>query len=323
MNTAPSLYPENDAQRDRWIIERRGARAALDPYKPYGFLLEEEHFAAGDIGTIATLFLTNRECPWHCAMCDLWRNTLTESVPAGAIAAQISHALSQLPAARQVKLYNSGSFFDQRAIPPDEYTSIARLLTHFERVIVESHPALIENRCFDFAKQLNAQLEVAMGLETAHPQVLQKLNKRMTLEQYARSADKLSTGGIALRSFILLQPPFMAQHESLHWACRSIDFALTCGATAITLIPTRAGNGAMDQLIHEGRFLTPTLSLVEDALDYGISLHRARIFIDLWDISQVQSTPCCRNARIERLRLMNLSQHLSARIECSQCEGQE
>ena len=25
---------------------------------------------------VATLFLTNRECPFRCLMCDLWKNTL-------------------------------------------------------------------------------------------------------------------------------------------------------------------------------------------------------------------------------------------------------
>ena len=35
----------------------------------------------------AVVFLTNRECPFRCVMCDLWMNTLDETVPRGAIAA--------------------------------------------------------------------------------------------------------------------------------------------------------------------------------------------------------------------------------------------
>ena len=59
-------------------------------------------------------------------MCDLWKNTLTETVPVGAIPAQIEYALARLPAARVIKLYNSGSFFDPRAIPVADYPAIAR-----------------------------------------------------------------------------------------------------------------------------------------------------------------------------------------------------
>ena len=82
--------------------------------------------ASGEIASVNTLFLTNRECPWHCVMCDLWKNTLTETVPVGAIPAQIEYALARLPTARVIKLYNSGSFFDPRAVPVADYPAIAK-----------------------------------------------------------------------------------------------------------------------------------------------------------------------------------------------------
>ncbi len=142
-------------------------------------------------------------------MCDLWRHTLAEGVPSGAIPAQIAYALSRTPEAQQIKLYNSGSFFDPHAIPPADDAAIAEQVNGFERVIVESHPALIGARCFALQRLLRGQLEVAMGLETAHPDVLERLNKRMTLDQYATAAASLRDAGIDIRSFVLLQPPFM------------------------------------------------------------------------------------------------------------------
>src|SRR5438552_11235386 len=89
-------YPGQPRERDRWILARRGARNQLDPFKPHAFLVEEERAESGEIVSVATIFLTNRECPWRCLMCDLWRNTLLESVPPGAIPAQIDHALAEL-----------------------------------------------------------------------------------------------------------------------------------------------------------------------------------------------------------------------------------
>ena len=81
--------------------------------------------AAGCVEDVATLFLTNRECPFRCLMCDLWRNTTDTRVPPGAIPQQIDYALARLPAARHIKLYNSGNFFDHQAIPPEDYAAIA------------------------------------------------------------------------------------------------------------------------------------------------------------------------------------------------------
>ena len=137
------IYPANPLQRTRWIQARRGPKNRLDPERPYAFLYEEEPGAAGGPVPTATVFLTNRECPYRCLMCDLWRNTLDERVPRGAIAGQIRRALDQLPPARQIKLYNAGSFFDPQAIPPEDDEEIAALLAAFERVIVECHPALL------------------------------------------------------------------------------------------------------------------------------------------------------------------------------------
>ncbi len=316
-----SLYPETAAERDRWILSQRPERRILDPRRPYAFLIEEECAASGEVVPVATIFLTNRECPWRCLMCDLWRNTLTEGVPSGAIPEQIGFALSRLPAARHIKLYNSGSFFDVHAIPPKDYGAIAARIAPFERVIVESHPSLIGDRCLHFRDLLAAPLEVAMGLETVHPIALERLNKRMTLQQFANSAGRLRENAIDLRVFILVQPPFVRKDEALHWAQRSLDYAFDCGATAATLIPTRAGNGATDHLMQSGDFAPPDLRTVEDAHEYGIGIKRGRVFVDLWEIQQVDGCSRCREQRIARLVCMNHSQRPGDAVLCDACGG--
>ena len=249
-------YPALPAERDRWILERRGPRNRLDPRRPYAQLSEVEPDDAGEPVSVSAIFLTNRECPWRCLMCDLWRNTLAEPVEPGAIPEQIRFALSGLPAARWVKLYNAGSFFDPRAIPREDYAPVARLLSGFERVIVESHPVLVGDACLELRDALDGALEVAMGLETAHPEVLARLNKGMTLERFRRAAEFLSPEGISLRAFVLVGLPFLSEEESLDWACRSVEFAFDCGASVVSLIPTRAGNGALDALSERRRILS-------------------------------------------------------------------
>lgn len=312
-------YPEKAAARDGWIVARRPPRKELNPVRPYAFFVEEECSASGEVVPVATIFLTNRECPWRCLMCDLWQNTLTESVPVGAIPAQIDYALERLPPARQIKLYNSGSFFDPRAIPPEDYLRIVERVAGFERVIVECHPALVGESCFRFGDSLRGRLEVAMGLETAQPEVLERLNKRMTLEQFAAAAGKLRRYQIDLRVFILVKPPFMKEDEALEWARRSLDFAFQCGATAATLIPTRGGNGALDELAMTGEFSPPLLATVAAAAEYGISLGRGRVFVDLWDAGKAAGCAECRGRRVERLGAMNLRQMVLEPVYCESC----
>ena len=56
---------------DRQILELRGTKAPVDPQVPYAFLVEPEVNADGRVEDVATIFLTNRECPFHCLFCDL------------------------------------------------------------------------------------------------------------------------------------------------------------------------------------------------------------------------------------------------------------
>lgn len=313
-------YPTAASERNAWIISRRPKRNIVDPAKPYLFFVEDEYSASGEVVPVATVFLTNRECPWRCLMCDLWKNTLAERVGAGAIPAQIHYALERLSPARQVKLYNSGSFFDAGAIPPEDYRAIARGVAAFERVIVECHPSLVGERCLQFRDELTGGLEVAMGLETAHPEVLEKLNKRMTLDGFASAARFLKEHNIDLRVFILVKPPFMLEEEAVEWANRSLDFAFDCGATAATLIPTRAGNGSMEELATIGEFSPPRLETVEAAAAYGMSLKRGRVFVDMWDLSAKEECPACLQKRLDSLKQMNMEQSVIPRVECAVCE---
>ena len=81
------------AEVDNWVVRLRGPRNALDPWRPYAFHVEPEPGPDRTPVDVATVFLTNRECPFRCVMCDLWKNTLAASVAPGLIPEQIRWAL--------------------------------------------------------------------------------------------------------------------------------------------------------------------------------------------------------------------------------------
>ena len=301
------------------ILAARPAKNRVDPLVPWAYFVEPERTAAGMLAQVATIFLTNRECPFRCLMCDLWKNTTDEPVPSGAIPAQIEYALARLPPASQIKLYNSGNFFDPLAIPRDDYAEIAHHVRRFENVIVENHPRLCTNDCLAFRDLLHAPLEIALGLETVHSRVLQSLNKRMTVADFDRAAEFLRRHAIGVRVFILLKPPLMEEREGVEWALRSIEHAFAVGATCCSIIPTREGNGIMERLAEDGRFRPPRLHSLESVLEQGMRLGRGRVFADLWDAARLPQCSRCGLQRIDRLRQMNLSQTVPPPIVC-ECE---
>lgn len=321
------------------IKATRGQRNAVDVTRPYACFIEEERAELGERVFVATLFLTNRQCPWRCLYCDLWKNTTTETVPLGAVPAQIDFALTQLAAesCSQIKLYNAGSFFDPKAIPPEDFPAIAERVRGFERVIVECHPALVGASALRFRDLLShsalraphsvldqslvtstaTRLEVAMGLEIADDEILAKLNKRMTLAMFHRAAEFLTSHGIAMRAFVMVKPPFVrTEADGLEFARRSIDFAFECGAGVVSVIPARFGPEALDELAAHGDFAPPSLATLEAALDYGVSLGRGRVFADLWDAEKLSKCPDCFPARRQRLAKINFNQAAEPSVSC-------
>jgi radical SAM enzyme (TIGR01210 family) len=310
-----------------WILQQRGPKNRVDPTRAHACLVEDEFSPEKSLARTATLFLTNRECPLRCLMCDLWKNTLEESQDLPDIPLQIRTALNELHSRgpfAQIKLYNSGSFFDPNAIPIPQYERIAQSLgSEVQRVVVESHPAFIGSRTKKFQQLLSARLQVAIGLETCHPEVLERLNKKMTLDAFSRAAEFLLLNGMELRVFILLRPPFLNELEAVEWACRSIDFAFANGASVVTVIPTRLGNGAMEKLAQRRAFEQPTLASLEKVVSHGLSLRKGIVFSDLWDLGKFRTCPHCFEARSNNLELGNRLQTPMTVTPCPACDSHD
>jgi radical SAM enzyme (TIGR01210 family) len=304
---------------DSYEIQKfRPAKNIVNPDIPYHFLHEQEPDQDGNLQQINTIFLTSKECSFKCLMCDLWKNTLNGPTPQGAILKQIDYALARLPQADIIKLYNSGNFFDTKAIPPSDYPGIIERLQSYQRVIVENHPKLCSTSCVEFSERLGGKLEIAMGLETIHPQVLTKLNKQLTPEEFKSAASFLRIHEIDVRAFILLNPPFLTdKQENIEWTFKAVQFAFDSGVGCCSIIPTRPGNGIMEVLREQGDYVPPTMDALEKVFERSLALQRGRVFVDTWDIAFLSNCPHCFEARKIRLEQMNITQKFQQRIACS------
>lgn len=314
-NAGPSgpafSYPEDPAARNQWVMRARDGlvRERRSTRQPAGVLWEEEWQGISGMRPGMVVFLVNRECPWRCVMCDLWRQALPESVTGDDILAQVDAALA-MRGGRSVewlKLYNAGSFFDPGAIPLSAHAGIALRCAGIGRLIVESHPALVGGRVEDFRRRLpsSTQLEVAMGLETVHPEAHGKLNKRTSPSDFARAASWLRQSGVGIRIFLMTRPPFIRQEEGREWLLRSVDYALETGADPVVVIPARAGNGAMERLQQMGEWEDAPLEWVEEALLHGRSRGMGRVLADTWGMSAIVAGKPDREAMLERIEQLN------------------
>ena len=318
---AASALPA-DGIADAWIRSLRGPKIAPDPARPLARFREEERRLDGALAPVLTVLLAGAECPFTCVFCDLWRRTLDGPTPPGAIARQLETSLREtgpLPAACGIKLYNASNFFDARAVPPADDVSIAALLQPFDRVTVECHPRLVGRRCLEFADRIPGRLEIAMGLETADPAALARLNKGMTLGDFDLAAARLARAGIGLRVFVLLAAPFVPAARAVESTLDAVRHAVDRGARHVALIPTRDGNGALDDLRDQGEWTPPTRALIEDAMEGCAQVSGAVVTVDLWDIERFLACGHCRPARIARLRRFNHTGSPGPPVRCPGC----
>jgi hypothetical protein len=115
---------------------------------------------------------------------------------------------------------------------------------------------------------------------------------------------------VSLRVFLLISPPFIPAHEQDAWLLRSIDAAFFCGASVVSLVPTRPGNGAIEALASAGWFRAPGLDDIERSFTLALThaRGRGRVFVDLWDLERFAPGLECITARRDRLHAMNLEQ---------------
>ena len=108
----------------------------------------------------------------------------------------------------------------------------------------------------------------------------------------------------------------MEEQEGIEWALRSVEFAFDCGVECCAIIPTRGGNGAMEELASQNWFAPPELTSLETVFDEALAFQRGRVFVDLWDLEKLSRCPRCFAQRRQRLQSMNLHQQVLAPIEC-------
>jgi hypothetical protein len=136
-------YPETlPLERDAWILARRAAAQQTSIRCGRGRFLSRtsECSASGEIvASCDRCFLTNRECPWRCLMCDLWRNTLaSRDGPWCSIPAQIDHALERLTASTPDQALQQRQLLRPEGDPSGRLCGNCRpRIEGYERVIVE------------------------------------------------------------------------------------------------------------------------------------------------------------------------------------------
>ncbi len=199
----------------------------FDETKPIA-MWRERDTVNGEIVDAFVLILRTRGCYWAlnsgCTMCGYINDARMEPVSTENLRKQMEKVMKRYKGERVVKIFTSGSFLDPNEIAPDMQREILEDFSSADRLIIESLPEFIQESTLAKLKQPN--LEIAIGLESASDEVLERsINKSFRVKDYVRAAETLNSMEIPLKTYILLKPPFLTEKEAIEDAVRSIIFA--------------------------------------------------------------------------------------------------
>lgn len=242
-----------------------------DPAKPVSVWVEKERLD-GEIVDCLTIILRTKGCYWArkngCLMCGYISDT-DERVGLEELRKQLDYALKKYEKFDVIKIFTSGSFFDDEEIPEEfrkyVYDKIAK--KGAKKLIVESRPEFIKENVADELSSQEFITEVGIGVETADDFVRQYcINKGFTFEQFRKAAEILKKYGVRVKVYLLLKPPFLSEREAIEDAVKSAK-AVKDYADVISLNLTNIPSGTyIEKLWQKGMYRSPWLWSAVEAL---------------------------------------------------------
>ncbi len=221
--------------------------------------------------------IPTRGCTWAlsknggCSMCGYINDSSRDqSIPVDNILDKIRNFLKSTNPDKsvEIRLFNSGSFFDNLDVPEDLRKRIISLINNYSNVkklIVESRPQYLI-KFVEVIKEVKKsldpiELEIGVGLESSNDAILRDCwNKGTTLEKYEIGVQKIRSLDIRIKSYILIKPPFLTERESIIDAIKTTRKAIEIGTDVISYNPCNVQNGTLvHYLYNQDRYQPPWL----------------------------------------------------------------
>jgi len=228
---------------------------------------------------VMVIVLRTSGCRWShisgCSMCGYFKETYDATY--SDIKKQIDEAYKKYEGEKIVKFFTSGSFLDERELPKDLQTYAIEKFSKAKKIVIESRPEFIKN-----LKEIEGNIEVAMGLESANDRVLEySINKGFRFSAWLKNARKVKEYGKKLRVYILIKPPFMREREAIEDAIESVK-KIKDIADIISFNPTSVhGKTIVEELWKRGLYRPPWLWSVIEIIKRSKEIYDGMIKCDV------------------------------------------
>lgn len=240
-----------------------------DLRRPAATWIEEDLLQTERIKALA-MVLRTQGCSWvrehgGCLMCGYSKDSAPIAPQPQFLLNQFYFALEQAKntSLSVVKIFTSGSFFDEREIPHKTRTKMLKHLSSLpslRNVILETRPEYVKAEVIEETMQLLGKktLEVAIGLETSNDHLREKcIHKGFQYQDYIQAAKMIRAHGCALRVYLLLKPPFLTEQEAIADTIDSAIVAIRDGATTVSINPVAVHKGTLLEILWKRKSYRP------------------------------------------------------------------
>ena len=258
---APENTPESVSFRESW-----------DASRPVTVYKTPENLPDGSPCTAATVILRTKGCAWWwksgCTFCGYF-NDVRDDVSTQDMFSQWEYAkesTNQFEGCGMVKVYTSGTFFEDRENPPEWQEEVlvqtAQMGLH---LVIEAQAQMCTPEKIEWVADRHPGCTVAIGLEAYDDKVLRfHVNKGFTTRQWHRAVDMLRNNGLRVKTYLIFKPPFMSEGDALkHTTSWLVD--VTPFSDEVSVNPMNIQKSTVvDRLFRNKEYRPPWLwSLVE------------------------------------------------------------
>ncbi|MBY9004552.1 MAG: archaeosine biosynthesis radical SAM protein RaSEA [Candidatus Lokiarchaeota archaeon] len=271
--------------------------------KPVTYWINEDRLL-DKVGKEFTIILRTKGCSWAlgdrggCTMCGYIQDSCVDAINSDNIKNQFMHAwnnkLGEIQNDKEhyiIKIFNSGSFFDDDEIPEDLrkfiYEKIANVQNITEVVVESRTEHLSRDKLNKMRSELgNRQIEIGIGLETVNDYIrLNYINKGMTFKEFLDAVNLCKQCDIGIRAYLLFKPPFISEESAIDDCVDSIKTLIDMKINTISINPVNIQRGTLvEYLWQQNRYQVPSFYSLMKSLKMGVKsqemLKNTRIVCD-------------------------------------------
>ena len=254
-------------------------RKIPDPNKPVHVWSEKDRFH-DDIVDAFVLILRTQGCSWMfqsgCSMCGYFNDSMLSKVSADQLINQYEQAIKHYHDEPIVKIFTSGSFLDQREIPEQVQKHIlSDLQSKTQKIAIESRPEFVTKESMNRLQDVmtNTEFDIGIGLETSQDFIRNHtINKGFSFNDYLNAVNLIHQNDFAVKTYILIKPPFLTEKEAVMDGKQTIDTVLTHTKKddILSFNPTSVQkNTLVEYLWRRKQYRPPWLWSIIDILTYA------------------------------------------------------